>query len=282
MGIYDRDYYRDATRGSLWLRATAPVTLAIMICNVGMFAVCAIAEGTGSELRHAMVLDAAAIFQRGEIWRLVTTVFWHDGVWHVAWNMLFLWWFGRELEMIYGSGEFFAFYLLAGFVASITSALVAWVRHSMVPGVGASAAITAVLVVYALYYPRQPINFYGLFPVEMRWFVAIYLASDAFVLIREGTAPQSLAQVGHLAAATYAFLFKRLDLRFGRIFSVPVPSRVGRSRDRAPVAESIDGRASDDELDAVLEKLYHKGRQSLTPEEEAVLQKASVRFRARR
>src|SRR5262249_46652982 len=47
----------------------------------------------------AFVLDPEAILH-GQVWRLLTYAFLHDtfSIWHIVFNMLFLWWFGSEVE----------------------------------------------------------------------------------------------------------------------------------------------------------------------------------------
>ena len=54
----------------------------------------------------------------GEVWRLFTPIFLHATLWHLACNMLVLYWTGIRLEDRYGAKEFLAFYLLAGVSAN--------------------------------------------------------------------------------------------------------------------------------------------------------------------
>jgi membrane associated rhomboid family serine protease len=81
-----------------------------------------------------------------------TSMFLHGGIFHIAFNMLFLWIFGNNVEDSMGRPRFLAFYLLAGVVAAYTQALLS--ASSTVPAIGASGAIAGVLGGYLLLFPR--------------------------------------------------------------------------------------------------------------------------------
>jgi rhomboid protease GluP len=73
----------------------------------------------------------------GEWWRLITNIFVHAGIIHIAFNMWCLWSLGALAESLYGRWTYFSIYLICGIGASLASA--AW--HPYVPSVGASGAI---------------------------------------------------------------------------------------------------------------------------------------------
>lgn len=73
----------------------------------------------------------------GEWWRLLTSVFVHGGLLHIAFNMWCLWNLGQLCESLYGCWTYIAIYLICGVGASLASA--SW--HPYVPSVGASGAI---------------------------------------------------------------------------------------------------------------------------------------------
>src|SRR5689334_25323067 len=107
MGIYDREYYRRESpsfldRGQVckWL--------------IGINIVCFILQlvtrphgfpqaGGTDPITDWFVLDVDAVLH-GQVWRLLTYAFLHDpqGLYHILFNMLFLWWFGSDVEDIYG------------------------------------------------------------------------------------------------------------------------------------------------------------------------------------
>jgi membrane associated rhomboid family serine protease len=83
---------------------------------------------------------------------LVTSMFMHGGLLHLAGNMLFLWVFGNNIEDSMGRPRFVAFYLLGGLAALAAQTLID--PNAAVPTVGASGAIAAVLGGYAVLYPK--------------------------------------------------------------------------------------------------------------------------------
>jgi membrane associated rhomboid family serine protease len=83
---------------------------------------------------------------------IISSMFLHGGVAHIAGNMLFLWVFGHSVESAMGAFRYFAFYILSGVVAALTQ--VAMMPASHVPMVGASGAIAGVLGAYFMLFPR--------------------------------------------------------------------------------------------------------------------------------
>ena len=83
---------------------------------------------------------------------VLTSMFLHGSLLHLAGNMLFLWIFGNNIEDSMGRGRFVAFYLLGGVAA--LAGQVAIDPDATAPTVGASGAIAAVLGGYAVLYPR--------------------------------------------------------------------------------------------------------------------------------
>jgi membrane associated rhomboid family serine protease len=83
---------------------------------------------------------------------VVTSMFLHGGLFHVAGNMLYLWIFGNNVEDAMGRARFIVFYLLCGLAAALSHA--ALNPASTVPMIGASGAISGVLGAYMLLYPR--------------------------------------------------------------------------------------------------------------------------------
>ena len=83
---------------------------------------------------------------------ILTSMFMHGGLLHIAGNMLFLWVFGNNIEDSMGKARFLAFYLGGGIAA--LAAQTAFQPDAAIPTIGASGAVAAVLGGYALLYPR--------------------------------------------------------------------------------------------------------------------------------
>jgi len=93
----------------------------------------------------------------GDVWvspagSIFTAMFVHDGFFHLAGNMIYLWVFGDNVEDRIGRGRFIAFYLICGGIAALSQALLD--TRSTVPMIGASGAISGVLGAYLILYPR--------------------------------------------------------------------------------------------------------------------------------
>ena len=109
----------------------------------------------------------------GQVWRLLTCCFLHSrsDLFHIVFNMMFLWFFGRPIESIYGPKEFLCFYLVAALTASVSYLGLNLVTGSLAPMIGASGAILGVLALFAVHFPKQIINVMLVIPVEARWVV---------------------------------------------------------------------------------------------------------------
>jgi membrane associated rhomboid family serine protease len=138
---------------------------------------------------QAFFLDWALIPRRvaggSDLHTLVTSLFLHGGVMHLAGNMLFLWIFGDNLEEDMGHAGFLAFYLASGIGADLVHVLAApW---SPVPTVGASGAIAGVMGGYLLLYPRARIDvlfifivFFKIIPVPAWLMLGVWLGLQLF------------------------------------------------------------------------------------------------------
>lgn len=86
---------------------------------------------------------------------LLTSMFLHSGLAHIAGNMLFLWIFGDNVEDFFGHLWYLLFYVVCGIGAGLLHVL--FNLHSTLPALGASGAISGVMGAYLLLYPRQRI-----------------------------------------------------------------------------------------------------------------------------
>jgi membrane associated rhomboid family serine protease len=107
---------------------------------------------TGETVRQRVVHVVDRDQQPPAILTILTAMFMHGSLLHIAGNMLFLWIFGNNIEDSMGRVKFVLFYVLGGVVASLAQFAIG--TNSAVPTLGASGAIAAVLGGYALLYPR--------------------------------------------------------------------------------------------------------------------------------
>lgn len=101
---------------------------------------------------------------------LVTSMFLHGGVWHLAGNMLFLYVFGDNVEDRLGPLRYVLFYTCGGVASALAYAFIQ--PGSGMPMVGASGAIAAILGAYLILYPGARILTYVPFPLYLlAWFI---------------------------------------------------------------------------------------------------------------
>jgi membrane associated rhomboid family serine protease len=128
---------------------------------------------------------------------IVTSMFLHADILHIAGNMLFLWVFGNNIEDSTGRLRFVAFYLLAGAIAVYAQALLD--PESTQPTIGASGAVAGVLGAYALLHPRARV----LTLVIIIFFVTI-VEIPALIMLGIWFVLQFLPAVGQLATPEVA------------------------------------------------------------------------------
>jgi membrane associated rhomboid family serine protease len=120
------------------------VTKALIGINAVVFVLQAISGGNLTAT-SGRVFEEGALYgplvADGEWWRLISSAFLHGGLIHLAFNMLFLWWFGRSLEAVVGSARFIAIYL----VSALAGAAGALLISPTTPTVGASGAVFGIL-----------------------------------------------------------------------------------------------------------------------------------------
>jgi len=119
---------------------------------------------------------AAAPLDFSSIRNLFTAMFMHAGFLHLAGNMLYLWIFGDNVEDALGHIPYLVFYLVGGVLATLAHVFTNPV--SVIPTVGASGAIAAVLGAYLVLYPQSRILTF----IPIGYFMTLKLVPAAIVL----------------------------------------------------------------------------------------------------
>lgn len=253
-----------------------------------------------------------------EPWQLVTYSFLHlqPGFWgmiHIAFNMLWLFWIGKEYEDLHGSHRLFSAYVFG----SIGGAVLTVLLHNLFPSFGAfrgivhgaSAAVLGVITTVAVRYPYKSVALLFIGTVRLIWLVIGYLALNLLFL-----SGGNMSVSAHLGGALFGFLLAKVegsgvDLsgwarlffpgssrsayapRYGRRDSPGMKDRLGSwfsskgTKEPARTArvhplrstEPEEPRQEDDEIDRILDKISEGGYDSLTEEEKRTLHEASRR-----
>ena len=249
------------------------------------------------EIIHSQLAIPAPIFSfLAKPWTILTYAFVHDltGIFHILFNMLAFYWFGKIFIEYLGSDKLIAVYVLGALAGGISYLLV----YNTIPFyaeriplhgmVGASAAVYAVLVATATLLPDY--TFFLLFfgPVRIKYIALIYIVIS-FLGSVGGNAGGNVA---HLGGALIGYVYTKqlqagvnwgswitltLDWIKG-IFSprsnVKVTYRSTEPKTKSSKSTS-SGKASQAEIDAILDKISDRGYESLTKEEKEKLFNAS-------
>lgn len=177
---------------------------------------------------------ATTIF-RGYVWQFFTYAFLHGGIFHLLFNLIAIYFFGRQIETRWSSGTFlrFVLFVAAGSVAThllvtTTRALTGPDDYLYVPIIGISGVVYGLILVYALYYPDQVIMIYGILPVKMKH-LAIVLGFVAFAASYDHKS--QIAHLTHLGGFLFGYIFYRAPHFFDKIPLPPLGRRAPQKRD---------------------------------------------------
>lgn len=150
-------------------RTTPGVTITLIVLNVLVYLFGLMLSGSD---REAFIYAFGVVPAYFSVINVVTAMFVHGSIAHVAGNLLFLWIFGDNVEDRLGHGRFVFFYLACGYAAAIAQTLLN--PNSLVPMVGASGAIAGVMGAYLVLYPHSRILMLFPFPPIMFELPAIF------------------------------------------------------------------------------------------------------------
>jgi membrane associated rhomboid family serine protease len=151
-------------------------------------------------------MTPALVVTRYWLWTFVTYMFLHAGFGHIFFNMLALFVFGPPVERQMGSREFLLYYLVSGIMAGVFSFAVYYLTGAYnVSLLGASGAVFAVQLAYAVYYPRSLVFLMGILPLRAPVMVLGFTALELFsVISRRGG---NVAHITHLAGFGIGWLY---------------------------------------------------------------------------
>ncbi|MBT5019507.1 MAG: rhomboid family intramembrane serine protease [Planctomicrobium sp.] len=249
------------------------------------------------------MLDSEKVFQ-GQIWRLTTYDFLHstDSIFHLLFNMWLLFLAGRAVADKYGQKEFLWFYLLAGIFSAAFYILWGLINGESVAAVGASGAVSAILVLYAMNWPYQKWYIYGIIPLPVIVLVLISAGMDIFPMLQQLSGSKrgdNIAHSAHIGGMLFGFLYYKLNWRLTQLipekFSLSQYLRFKRkpklkihkpTQQAAPTVETAEPRSRQpippeiaQRVDELLEKISHSGEASLTTEERDFLHESSRKYR---
>ncbi|MEK7254232.1 MAG: rhomboid family intramembrane serine protease, partial [Bacteroidota bacterium] len=267
-------------------------------------------QDTYTKLIHLLAVSSDWKLNLTHPWTFITHIFLHEGFWHILWNMLFLYWFGRIVGDLLGDRRVLPVYLLGGLAGGLT-----YFAMANIPGLpwgvgmyalGASAAVNATLLTAGKTAPDYniPLLFFG--DVKLKYIVVVFLLLDLISLSWNANSGGAFA---HLGGAFMGYIIA-VQLQNGRDMTAPVsrilqaissfftnlfggqsrpkPAQRNPNRQKQKVSRPASGgsrpsRQSNDtdelsfqeKLDAILDKIKRSGYDSLSAAEKEFLFNAS-------
>ncbi|MFM1913428.1 MAG: hypothetical protein RIR51_1271 [Bacteroidota bacterium] len=212
-------------------------------------------------------------------WTIVTYFFVHIDLFHILFNMLFLYWFGTLLKDFIGEKSIIQTYFLGALSAGIIYLIIMnnvgfFVQRGQGLLNGASGGIYAIVVGLATIKPYYKIRllFFGMVPII---FIAAFYVIWSFI---ETTGNNAGGNIAHLGGALYGLFF---GLKFKNKISLPRKEKVFsifQNEDKYSNLnrkKNLEDPIDDSEIDDILDKISKSGYDSLTKFEKKRLFKAS-------
>ncbi len=226
MGLYERDYtqenFQSGQHHSPHMRIQfpriTPVVKWLLIINIVIFLFGYLIPRFG-----AFQFDWFSVWPKTtgttmQVWRYITYQFLHDGLGHILFNMIILYFFGTMIENLWGSRKFLTFYLICGTTGGIFYPILAHIEWLGVARlVGASGSILGMFAAAAILFPRMIVYVFGVFPLKMYILAIILLVWSLLSILRpdvNANAGGEAAHLGGMCAGAIYVLSERWRQRF--------------------------------------------------------------------
>lgn len=245
-------------------------------------------SGNGISLVYWLSLPGNVVLAIMHAWTLITYMFLHEGLMHILFNMLWLYWLGKIFVEYVGSKRLIGVYILGGISGGLLFLLAATIFPLQFYNtflLGASAGVMAVVISIAVLVPDYIIHLMFLGGVRLK-----YLALASFILTSILDLSQNTGgKISHIGGALFGMVFMLLYKR-GKDITIPVVSFLDWAASlfsgRSKIKVSYRRKASDEDynasqkakqqkIDAILDKISKAGYESLTKEEKDFLFKVS-------
>lgn len=291
-----RDTFR---RGSIYIQ--------LIYINVAVFVAVAL-TGIVLQLFNAgaaggwlawLELPASPVRFLMQPWSLLTYMFMHEGLLHILFNMLWLYWFGAIFLQMFSAKHLRGLYVLGGICGGVLYMAAynvfpyfrPYIDHSFM--LGASASVLAIVAAAAYREPNYPIRLFLLGTLRLKYLALIVIGMDLLLI----TSDNAGGHIAHLGGALAGLLFAA-ELGKGRDLTAWInrvldgAGALFRHKPRKPKMKVHYGtggprrqdydynarkKAQSDEIDRILDKLRKTGYEGLSDEEKKSLFDASKR-----
>ncbi|MBK8517953.1 MAG: rhomboid family intramembrane serine protease [Saprospiraceae bacterium] len=220
-------------------------------------------------------------------------MFVHSGLWHLAWNMITLYWFGNIAGDLLGDRRILPVYILGGLMGAVFYIVsFTFLSGIGVMALGASAAVLAVVFTAVSVAPDYVVHLILIGPVRIKYIGLIIFFID---LIGTRSGDNTGGHIAHLGGTLFGIFFVyllRSGIDISKIFSADKSKFIKSNRSPlytksklkiAHKAETILKKIHPDtenkpislKVDEILDKIKSSGYDSLTAEEKEILYQAS-------
>lgn len=228
-------------------------------------------------------------------WTLITYMFVHEGFWHLFFNMIWLYWFGKIFMEFMPGHKIYTVYFIGGISGALTFIL----AYNLFPvfqdtihlstTIGASASVLAITIATAVLVPDYTVNLLFIGPVKIKY-IAIFTVVLDVLMIRSGNAGGHFAHIGGAISGALFILFIRKDiarrsglLRLLSYIGNPFkkrPLRTVHSKGRPLSDEEYNKQKilKQEKIDRILDKISRSGYTSLSAEEKEILFNSSKKL----
>jgi len=221
-------------------------------------------------------------------WTLLTHMFAHTGFFHMAWNMIILYWFGNIVGDLIGDKRIAPIYFYGGLTGALFFIVSAYLLPSVASlAIGASAAVLSIVFAAVAISPDYRVHLILLGPVKIK-FIGLFILF--FDLLGVASNVNTGGHIGHLGGTLFGFFFVYLlrdgvdlsDIKAIFIKKEPKkrsPLRVEYVAKTVKTNKTTEGKkmTTEDEVDRILEKIKREGYEKLTEGEKLTLHKASTK-----
>jgi membrane associated rhomboid family serine protease len=220
-------------------------------------------------------------------WSLVTHMFVHTGFWHIAFNMLTLFFTLNLFNQYFSENKIIRIYLYSGlagaivFMASVNIFPFFSSMTEQIQALGASAAVMGIIMAVCFFRPSDEVLLFGVFRIKLWVLALVFILAD---IAQIGTGNNAAGHLAHLGGALYGYLWA-VNLKKGRdIAGWPHLTRLRTvkktakniSKRRITVEEADESynmskRERQQKVDEILDKISRSGYDSLSKEEKRIL-----------
>jgi membrane associated rhomboid family serine protease len=190
-------------------RTRVSVVGVLIAFNVGVFLYQLLRPDLNERLLELYALSSAGI-EEGRWWQLLTHAFLHGNIWHLLFNMAGLWFAGRIVERVMGTGRFLALYIACAVAGGLAQLLLEGGSSLLL---GASGAVCGVVLAFATIFPEAQIVMLLFFVVPLRFrakYLGWGLTGSSFLFFLVGFEPW-IGHAAHLGGCVTGYLLARFN-----------------------------------------------------------------------